>query len=908
MSPLLRKELRLILPAWLLALALAVLPAWLFWPAGQGNIPQPPGALIFVPFSLGVFLLGITPFGGELSLGTFSALLAQPVPRRHLWLAKTVLVAVALIIVFVALCISNQLRVDAVLGTMKSTAWQHSFRRPGQPDKFFLNLITETRQAALHATWLIGSLSILAAFAGGLWTTLLFRQTSAAFWSTVLVPLALGLLTAKLLSGFSDGIVAVGLLLVLGLYAVAGVIWAWRFFARVQDMQWTGGVVSLPSWAGVAARPAEGVTTQSRKPLRALLRNELQLQYINLLIAGGLLVLHVGILLFRKINSDYLAAHVSWAMICESLPLLWLAVPLLVGSVAVAEERKLGTLESLLSLSTTRRFQFLVKLAVALALGVFFGAVLPITLEQLGSWGGITTNPSGYWVINASRSTAFVLLFGSIGFSVLAFLGSTLTRNTLQALGAGVLISVLGFLCFALAVEPPNPGDIVLWRGNLARFIGAPVMALTVLKLAYGNYKRLQPDLRAWRQTGLTLMVALTAVAATTTAVYHRFWEAWMPLEPTHRFYSSYYASRQPQFPAVPKLQATLANIALLLPDGQLWLRNRSVKMHQFQVEDRLVTIPQPKGFWHSNKLPGSNWRAVAASDTSCFAIQANGSLWQVSSNESIGASSPAPRRVDPGSDWKAISAGGEHFTALKSDGTLWEWGQTPTALGTRLGYKRLAIPTRVGEEADWVAVADGERMSVAVKPDGSIWRWGHFYLNNTNGPSNWRIAERPERWLEGPAQLPRCISLQGNAIAIVYEDGTLWGAYLRLFYKSENAELATRQMVPWGEDMDWKEVKIYSWDKAVGIKKDGSLWRWQSLSASWENKTWLLSRTKPSAYSDWLAVCPGRDDFLAFAADGSLCRWLDPGYAVYELNQPDPRRLLLPSRLHATRIAAIPW
>src|SRR5262249_12844540 len=241
---------------------------------------------------------------------------------------------------------------------------------------------------------------------------------------------------------------------------------------------------------------------------------------------------------------------------------------------------------------------------------------------------------------------------------LLSFFGSTLTRNTLQALGAGVLVSVLGFICFALAVQPPNVGDVVLWRGNLVRFIGAPIMILAVLTLAYGNYKRLQLDLRTWFQNGLTLLVALTSVAATTTAIYHRFWEAWMPLEPTHNFHSSYYATRHHQFPAVPKLQATLANVALLLPDGRLWLRHRPVKPERH-------SIPKPNGFWRSDMLPGSNWRAVAAADTSCFAIQADGSLWQVSSNESSVAPGLVPHQVDPGRDWKSISAGGEHFTAL---------------------------------------------------------------------------------------------------------------------------------------------------------------------------------------------------------------------------------------------------
>ena len=114
--------------------------------------------------------------------------------------------------------------------------------------------------------------------------------------------------------------------------------------------------------------------------------------------------------------------------------------------------------------------------------------------------------------------------------------------------------------------------------------------------------------------------------------------------------------------------------------------------------------------------------------------------------------------------------------------------------------------------------------------------------------------------------------------------------------------------MVLWEEDSNWKEVRIYGWDKAIGIKRDGSLWQLQSLSPPWQTSTWLLSRKQPSQYSDWLTVCPDQYAFLAFAGDGGLCVWGDPVYGCYEFNAPDPQRLLLPSRLKARRIAMIAW
>jgi hypothetical protein len=601
-------------------------------------------------------------------------------------------------------------------------------------------------------------------------------------------------------------------------------------------------------------------------------------------------------------------------MILESFPLLWLALPFLVGSVAVAEERRLGTLENLLCLPTTRRFQFIVKLAVTLGFGVFLGAVLPLVLESLGRWLGVTANPSGLWVLNGSHSVTFLLLFGSVALSFLSLYGSTLTRNTLQALGAGVLVSLLGFLLIAVAIRPPDLGDIVLWRGALVGLIGGPVMVGTALALAYGNYKRLHPDLSTWFRNGLTLLVALTSLAAITTAIYHRAWETWLPPEPTHSFTSSFYASRGRHFPTTAKLQASVARVALLLPDGRLWFRHREVKTYQAMVQGRVVTIPQTRGSWRADSLPGLNWRDVAVSDTQCFAIQADGTLWEISPGGSGSASETVAREIDTNHDWKSISAGREHFTALKSDGTLWEWGGEPASAENGGADRQLPRPARVATDADWVAACCNEEMSVAVKNDGSIWRWRRFYSTNTNGSSKLKNVERPERWLEGPKQKPASISSSDNTLAVVYEDGTLWlGGELHLRMSAlpgpERAELSSTQMVPWGDDSDWKEVKLYPWGRAIGTKRGGTLWQWHSFSSSSPNSTWMVSRTRPSQFSDWLAVCWDLNGYLAFAGDGTLCLWAKTGIeGNYAFNNPDPSDLLLPSRLKARRITTIPW
>src|SRR5437660_4384365 len=170
-------------------------------------------------------------------------------------------------------------------------------------------------------------------------------------------------------------------------------------------------------------------------PLRALLRKEFRLQHINLLLAAGLLLLHGAAVLIRRLNADYFVVHRSEAMILESVPLLWMAMPLLVGCVAIAEERKLGTLEGFLCLPTNRRLQFVMKLVLALSLGIFFGGVTPLLVEWLGNFLAASSHPSGLAIEGEVMSVVTTLLFGSAGITLLSLYASTLTHNTLQALG-----------------------------------------------------------------------------------------------------------------------------------------------------------------------------------------------------------------------------------------------------------------------------------------------------------------------------------------------------------------------------------------------------------------------------------------------------------------------------------------
>jgi hypothetical protein len=905
MSPLVRKELRSIFPLWLLAMVLAILPVWLVWPAGRGMFADAPGYVVYAPFAVGVLLLSLTPFGQELNWGTFSILLAQPVSRTRLWHVKVLVLAFALLLVFVGFFLSNQLRVDSVMSAAKTTL-ERDFS-PRGVDGGWAKVIAETRHEASLDALMVGGLGALAGLAGGLWTTLLFRQVSAAFWLTLLVPTGLGLLVGQLLGGFSDTVVRVGTCAVLGVYSAMGFVWARKLFQQVQDTQWTGGVVSVPEWCGVATQARTGVAHRKRRAFRALLRKELQSQYVNLLLAGALLLIHLAVLAVRMLTAGYLSTHRSIAMILEAFPFLWLAMPLLVASVAIAEERKLGTFETVACVPLSRWRQFGVKLGLALVLGFILGAVVPLALEQLGTLVGLQLNTmwaSGTEVLPVVGVTGLVAL----GITLLAFYGSSLTRNTLQALGSGVLACVIGAVLIEVAAQPPNLWDVPLWGPRLLAWILSPVMVLALVVLAYRNYRHLQLNAKVWQRNVSVLLILLLCVMIVTSAIYHRFWEAWLPLEPPHPW-RAFSGTARPSKTA--KVQASLTRIAALLPDGRLWLRQRALLWRIVGQGQNTYYFPEATGRIHAGFVPGSKWRDIAVSSTGCYAIQADGSLWDLSALHPGTRKAQAElKQVGNSRDWVKTCPGLRHFCGLKSDGTLWEWGPPPVPASNEASHEDLRVPAQVGTDSDWVAIAGCDQGTVAAKADGTLWRRGWVVDRPTNGPAKSNTLTQPRRWLAFPGpKRPISISFDGGAVAAVCDDGSLWlGGILPFRPVSPDVMMRARtEMVRCGTESDWEQVQLLGPLAAAGVKRDGSLWAWDIALASWLRDKAVAPHVPVSLYPVWVAVCPYGRTYLTLGRDDTLCVWGDPeedhyfGLGRYEA---DPRRLLLPSRIKAREIA----
>ena len=595
MSPLILKEIRLLLPGWAVSLLLALC---------TGLIPENQQfySIFLISFIMFLFLLcsamllitALSSFGGEFSSGTFSLLLAQPVSRSRIWWTKTLLLAAAVLSIWLTWCLSY-----SVQEPMRTAGW-YSARQ----------------------VWLPTALFVLAVYSGGLWTVLLFRQVAAAFWFTVLTPAALLMTVLNLLDNHPAIVVNRVLTIVFVVYGLAGFLLARWLFLRAQDAHWMGGALVMPGMRGRTWFKIGSGECRIWRPRTALLRKELQLHQSQFLMAGVLVLLHLGVIATRKFG--HFPKNSTEEFLLESFWLLWLVVmPLLTGCAAVAEERKMGTLENQLCLPAKRRTQFAVKLFVTLALAVLLGTIIPWLLEgrrilpdlhfnadhilaDINHSGFFATTATGMvWLTLLSILALlspllplFLLALISAGIAALAFYTSTMARNTLQTLGPAILSIVMTW-SLMVAFHPAVIG-YPLWRSGLIYLIGVPVMVMVLAALAFWNFKRVLVGWTVWRRNLLTLVLSLALVMMATTALYHRAWELLTPLEPPHG------AARLANSTSLRVNHG--GNIAVFLPNGGVWLtRYLHFAPNPFQIQ-----IIQSPMFGGGRFLEGTNWTDIA--------------------------------------------------------------------------------------------------------------------------------------------------------------------------------------------------------------------------------------------------------------------------------------------------------
>jgi len=742
----------------LAVLLLTIFVPWLSWKDPDVSFAWTP---LFVFF--GAILLAVDSFGREFSLGTFSSLMSQPIERRQIWRTKIAILFSAAGLILAAYFISSEFLFHHAL---KMLIW-----------KFNPKIIGTDFHHAMFGS----GAAMLIALTGGLWTTLLLRQIAAAFWITLIVPIGLLMLIAFVISRFSpksvsDLVIFSVLYGAAGIYTISGFWFAHRLFHRAQDVAWTGGIISFSSWRYFESGSKTSVSVRRKKPFSALLKKEFQLQSISLFCAAAFLALHIGVFILRACYGNFHKNELA-DVLSQFFWTFWLVMPLVIGCMAVAEERKLGVMEGQFCLPVSRRFQFTIKFILVMVFGVLLGGVMPMFLEMMAAHLGAPNEyfrPTNNYDTGAffSFTPVIFMMTLSAALALIGFFASTLAKNFLQALSIAIVGIVTAFLFeqflagnwfhFNYSGYGNEETNLALWG---MKFWGAvlPVLTgvLTILIfipwLAARNFNHYVESGRLWRRNIFGIIGAVLFVFAGSAAIYNRVWEIFEPSEPAH-------GAAKFSLADAPKLHGDLQdNIQVRFSDGRIWFDS----LRDFYPENQgsrwkyvwwTINRPLPKSAGPQRIMDGSNWISAAGAKRVDFwdpqgtiqskanrvhgyldtvGIQADGSLWISSEAKPVDWTGAKMIRFGDETNWQqVVSLYQRNFLILKTDGTLWEWkNQNFHWDGWRTNWPSVRDykPQQIGTNSDWQEIIS-MWFDLAKKTNGNVWTIE--YVGKTNDVS----------------------------------------------------------------------------------------------------------------------------------------------------------------------------
>ena len=278
--------------------------------------------------------------------------------------------------------------------------------------------------------------------------------------------------------------------LMAALLPIGGAV-AWQLFMRLEAIDGRATDVSLSWLKRTPAAPVPG------HPLWLLVKKELRLQQM----AFALTALFV-------IGSVAIAAWDTWmygdrlmtAPLRVASAIYWLGLPVLVGALATAEERQLGTIAWQLQLPTPARVQWTVKIGTVFGLAILLAVVTPALLTEV-LWPGERRGLTMAFVLATVTTAASVYISSLCATSVRAALTSLATIP--------LVLWLVAAMAFAISRPPVRPA---FWAGRegpwLLLILG---LVLTLVTLAFVNHRPDPPPLRrAWSQS---LAIAALLVA-----------------------------------------------------------------------------------------------------------------------------------------------------------------------------------------------------------------------------------------------------------------------------------------------------------------------------------------------------------------------------------------------------------
>lgn len=387
-----RKELRALLPIWAACAAAFVL-------ASRVETRYVPD-LAPILFVFGCLALGAQSMGHEYAHGTVVLLLTQPIGRRRAFLIKTGVLAV-LLAAFAAAAVLALVEGSAIIQDLAITPVQ-ALTMTVLAALFITPYLTTVCRSGIAGFLFTGALVFIA----GMIVTLLFGRwlgegngsaIHPAFWWP-------------------------GTLLLSTLGAVGG----WRLTTRLEVTGPGSPSIRLPFLGARIARETP-VAPTTRHAVMWLLRKELRLQQMSFALAAVWAVCLAAIYV-RGLFDPRFADGV--------LPLAFMAMgtlPVVIGSMASAEERQLGTLAWQQLVPFAIGQQWIVKAGVAFWLSLGLGLGIPAVALTLTGQPG---NPRD-WI---AAALVVLVITGT------ALYVSSLTASAVRAVVTTVCVLVVGSL------------------------------------------------------------------------------------------------------------------------------------------------------------------------------------------------------------------------------------------------------------------------------------------------------------------------------------------------------------------------------------------------------------------------------------------------------------------------------
>ena len=475
--PIVSKEIRALFPVWVGCVAVV-------WVGGFANRFVVPAG--FLAFLLGSAALGALAFGHEYTNRTLGLLLASPVSRRRIFAAKA-----------------------GVLATMLLTLGMLALTR--------LPMVPAGRE--MQDTTRVGLVSLIGSLFVAPWLTMVCRNPIAGglFGLSISAALLIGSeLVTLIMTGQIDSPAArhFRMQVLLGgtaLVCVAGGVGSWRTFMGLELIDGLRGELQWPRWLSGFVSKQASERSVSRHPIANLIRKELRLQHLTFAVSAFFVCGWSVTLLVQRLVSTGVDQPLVILTVVHGM-----AVALLSGSLASAEERNLGVLESQILMPAPMAGQWAVKSAVVFGVCAVLALLLPAALA-------IVSRGAGPMRVTVAFAGVVMLLAG-LGLYV-----SSVSKSGVQALiasgaallAAFMLLQIIGVAVLSLGRKAgiaPAHDDLLVALGPWAAGVIALLLLALLVRFGLANHRSSErAPSRLWRQilwmSGSIAVAMLVALA-----------------------------------------------------------------------------------------------------------------------------------------------------------------------------------------------------------------------------------------------------------------------------------------------------------------------------------------------------------------------------------------------------------